>query len=145
MDNMKHLGKDNEKKQGWLSEANTWSCESNRTIVKQEGVIKNQERMVVCWTKQVKNELGEKLEKIKKSDHIEKKSITKEKRKISDHGLVDNQDVVNKEKVRKIFFYDILKYRKNNDIGKELSKIGKVFSIKVRSNINTNPLEQIYG
>ncbi|CAB4481015.1 unnamed protein product [Rhizophagus irregularis] len=47
MDNMKHLGKDNEKKQGWLSEANTWSCESNRIIVKQEGVIKNQERIIV--------------------------------------------------------------------------------------------------
>ncbi|UZO26916.1 uncharacterized protein OCT59_019128 [Rhizophagus irregularis] len=35
VDNMKRLGKDNEKLRGWLSEANTQSRESNRIIIKQ--------------------------------------------------------------------------------------------------------------
>ncbi|GET62483.1 hypothetical protein GLOIN_2v1767536 [Rhizophagus irregularis DAOM 181602=DAOM 197198] len=40
VDNMKRLGKDNEKLRGWLSEANTQSRESNRIIIKQ---VKNKE------------------------------------------------------------------------------------------------------
>lgn len=40
VDNMKRLGKDNEKLREWLSEANTQSRESNRIIVKQ---VKNKE------------------------------------------------------------------------------------------------------
>ncbi|GBC33841.2 hypothetical protein GLOIN_2v1881393 [Rhizophagus irregularis DAOM 181602=DAOM 197198] len=58
---------------------------------------------------------------------------TAKKDKEGDHReipvLFDDQDKDKRDKSRNIFFYDILKYWKDDDIFRELSKIGKVFSI----------------
>jgi hypothetical protein len=46
--------------------------------------------------------------------------------------LADDQGQVDKEKAHDIFFYDIPKYWKEEDIVRELSKIGKVHRVQIR-------------
>jgi hypothetical protein len=67
---------------------------------------------------------------------IKKAINTAEKDKEGDHReipvLFDDQDKDKRDKSRNIFFYGIPKYWKDDDIFREFSKIGKVFSIKVK-------------
>jgi hypothetical protein len=46
--------------------------------------------------------------------------------------LIDNQEIQDKDKSHDIFFYDIPKYWKEEDIVKELSKIGKVYRVQIK-------------
>uniref|UniRef100_U9UKT5 Uncharacterized protein n=1 Tax=Rhizophagus irregularis (strain DAOM 181602 / DAOM 197198 / MUCL 43194) TaxID=747089 RepID=U9UKT5_RHIID len=88
VDNMKRLGKDNEKLRGWLSEANTQSRESNRIIIKQYAEIK-----------QVKNGLRDKLEKSRNQTILGRSRKKKEKSAITEIPiLVDDQELVDEER-----------------------------------------------
>jgi hypothetical protein len=46
--------------------------------------------------------------------------------------LIDDQGLQDKEKAHDLFFYDIPKYWKEEDIIKELSKIGRVYQVQVK-------------
>ncbi|PKK60344.1 hypothetical protein RhiirC2_793450 [Rhizophagus irregularis] len=109
---LKRLLRENEELRLWLRQAR----EEEREVVKK---------------------LNEDILRTKKSKIENQKAInTAEKDKEGDHReipvLFDDQDKDKRDKSRNIFFYDIPKYWKDDDIFRELSKIGKVFSIKIR-------------
>ncbi|PKC05689.1 hypothetical protein RhiirA5_378434 [Rhizophagus irregularis] len=120
VDNMKRLGKDNEKLRGWLSEANTQSRESNRIIVKQ---VKNKESHSTL-NKASKKRVGGQTGKIKKSDHIgERKKKNRRSRRfpfwlmIRIHLLYKVLKTISKN-------WKLLMYLKNKNIMKTVIKNG---------------------
>jgi hypothetical protein len=119
------------------------SCDARYKLTKKEEVMKSKERIIVSLENKLRkikkekdgviNKLAETKKSVEKGNKKSRSRKKKEKSVITKIPiLIDDQEVVNKEKSREIFFYDIPKYWNEEDIIKELSKIGKVYQIQVK-------------
>jgi hypothetical protein len=143
IDNIKRLDRTNEKLRHTVRRHERESRDVRQRLMKKEDLLKAKERIVDGLEKKLHQKNKEKNDVTKKPASIKNldkegnsKSQSrkkKEKSKITEIPiLVEDQEDADKEKSRDIFFYDILKYWNEEDIIKELSKIGKVCRIQIK-------------
>jgi hypothetical protein len=95
--------------------------------------LENKLRQIKKEKDGISNKLAETKKSIEKGKKKSQSRKKKEKLAIMEIPiLIDDQSLQDKEKARDLFFYDIPKYWKKEDIIKELSKIGRVYQVQVK-------------
>jgi hypothetical protein len=132
------LDKTNEKLRHTVRRNEQESRNVRQKLSKKENLLKEKERIVAGLENKLRqNDVIKKRAETKNTPKEEKsKSRSKKKKEKSAITeipiLVDDQEMADKEKARDIFFYDVPKYWKEEDIVRELSKIGTVHRVHIK-------------